>query len=144
MTADVILARLRRFLLVIAGLLLAGTVLELWVINHTEEPIQWLPFILCGIGLVAVGAALLRPQRRVLLGLRWLMGAVTLGSVFGVIEHIESNLGFVLEIHPNATTEQILTGALGGASPLLAPGMLALAAILAIAATYYHPALKGR
>ncbi len=144
MTADVILARLRRFLLVIAGLLLAGTILELWVINHTEEAIQWLPFILCGVGLVVVGAALLRPQRPVLIGVRWLMSVLIAGSVFGVIEHIESNLGFVLEIHPNATTEQILTGALGGASPLLAPAMLGLAAVLAIAATYYHPALKGR
>ena len=144
MTADVILARLRRFLLVIAGLLLAGTILELWVINHTEEAIQWLPFILCGVGLVVGGAALLRPQRPVLIGVRWLMSVLIAGSVFGVIEHIESNLGFVLEIHPNATTEQILTGALGGASPLLAPAMLGLAAVLAIAATYYHPALKGR
>ncbi|MBI5563802.1 MAG: hypothetical protein HY870_02830 [Chloroflexi bacterium] len=144
MTNDVVLARLRRFLLVIAGLLLAGTILELWVINHTQEAIQWLPFILCGVGLVAVGAALLRPQRPVLIGLRWLMGAVTLGSVFGVIEHIESNLGFVLEIHPDATTGQILAGALGGASPFLAPGMLGLAAVLAVAATYYHPALKSQ
>ena len=144
MTTDVILARLRRFLLVIAGLLLAGTILELWVINHTQEAIQWLPFILCGVGLVVVGAALLRPQRSNLMALRGVMGVVTLGSVFGVIEHIESNLGFVLEIHPNATFDQILSGALGGANPLLAPGMLGLAAVLAIAATYYHPALKGR
>ena len=144
MTTDVILARLRRFLLVIAGLLLTGTILELWVINHTKEAIQWLPFILCGVGLVVVGAALLRPQRSSLMTLRWVMGVVTLGSVFGVIEHVESNLGFVLEIHPNATFDQIVSGALGGANPLLAPGMLGLAAVLAIAATYYHPALKGR
>jgi len=53
----------RRFLLVIAGLLLTGMILEMWFINHTQEAIQWVPFILCGVGLVAVGAARLRPQR---------------------------------------------------------------------------------
>jgi hypothetical protein len=34
-----------------------------------------------------------------------------------------------------------LLEALTGAAPLLAPGVLALAGVLAIAATYYHPAL---
>ena len=48
---------------------------------------------------------------------------------------------FALEIQPNATTSEIVMDALRGANPLLAPGVLALAAILAIAATYYHPAL---
>jgi hypothetical protein len=32
--------------------------------------------------------------------------------------------------------------ALMGANPLLAPGILALAGVLAIAATYHHPALR--
>jgi hypothetical protein len=31
---------------------------------------------------------------------------------------------------------------LGGENPLLAPGILAVAAMLALAATYYHPALS--
>jgi len=144
MTNDVILTRLRQFLLVIAGLLLLGTILELWFINHTGEAVQWLPFILSGAGLVVVGAALLRPHRATLLTLRGVMSVVTLGSLFGVIEHVENNIGFVLEIRPNAAFDQIVQGALGGANPLMAPGMLGLAAVLAIAATYYHPALKGR
>jgi hypothetical protein len=60
--------------------------------------------------------------------------------LIGIYEHIEHNLAFELEIRPNATAGQVFMEALGGASPLLAPGILALAAILAIAATYYHPA----
>jgi hypothetical protein len=34
-------------------------------------------------------------------------------------------------------------GTLSGANPLLAPGIMALTAALAIAATYYHPSLRA-
>jgi hypothetical protein len=69
---------------------------------------------------------------------------VALGSLLGVYEHIEGNIGLLLEVTPNATTAKIISEALGGANPLLAPGMLALAAVLAVAATYYHPALEHK
>lgn len=57
------------------------------------------------------------------------------------LEHIEHNLAFELEIRPNATTGDVFFEALSGANPLLAPGILGLAAIVALAATYYHPQL---
>jgi hypothetical protein len=44
-------------------------------------------------------------------------------------------------MRPNAVPGDVVTQALMGASPLFAPGILALGAVLAIAATYYHPAL---
>lgn len=141
-----VLLRLRQFLLVVSALLFVGTLVELWLINHMEDPVQLIPFALCGLGLVAVFVAMLRPRRAALLGLRACMGLVVLGSFLGGYLHLESNLGFHRELHPNASTGDLLMGALGGANPLLAPGILALTAALAIAATYYHPALrtKGR
>jgi hypothetical protein len=36
----------------------------------------------------------------------------------------------------------MIWGALGGANPLLAPGVLAVAAVLAFAVTYHHTALR--
>ncbi len=71
------------------------------------------------------------------------MGLVALGSLFGIYQHVVNNLGFYREIHPNAPTGAAVWGALAGASPLLAPGVLALASMLALAATYYHPVLDG-
>jgi hypothetical protein len=138
-----ILLRLRQFLLVMSALLFVGTLVELWLINHMEDPIQLIPFALCGLGLIAVFVALLRPRRTSLLGLRACMGLLVLGSFLGVYLHIESNLGFHRELHPNASTGELLLGALGGANPLLAPGILALTAALAVAATYYHPSLRA-
>ena len=142
MSAEMIVERLRRFLLLLAGSICVGTIVELALIKHTGDPVQWIPFVLCGSGIVVVALALFRPQRAILRILQGVMGLLIAGSLFGVYEHIENNLGFALETQPHATTSTLILKALGGANPLLAPGMLAFAAMLAIAATYYHPALQ--
>jgi hypothetical protein len=144
MSADLILFRLRRFLFGLAVFLCVGTVTELWFTknHHAQEVTQLIPFALCAVGLCAIISAWVRPQRLTLLGLRACMGLVLSGSVLGVYEHVASNLEYLLEIHTTATVRDVFMEALSGASPLLAPGVLALAAILAIAATYHHPALE--
>ena len=50
-TAEV-LRRLRLFLLVLASMLFAGTLLELYLVNHYEDAIQWIAFVLAGLGLL--------------------------------------------------------------------------------------------
>ena len=144
MNAETILSRLRRFLLALAAFLLVGTLVELIAVQHTQEPMQLVPFALCIVGLVAIATALARPQRKTLLALRMLMIPLALGSLLGVWEHVENNVAFYLEVHGAGTTAQLVAEALGGRNPLLAPGMLALAAVLAAAATYYHPVLTDR
>lgn len=133
----------RVFLLGLAAFIFAGTALELWLVEHAESAVQLVPFALCGLGLGSAGAALFVPRRGVLLTLRTVMGIVALGSLFGVYEHAWHNLAFELDIRPGAAVRDVLWEALSGASPLMAPGILALAAVLAAAATYQHPALAG-
>lgn len=142
MDAELINHRLRLFLLALAGFIFVGSVVELALAGHTESPVQWIPFVLSGLGLVAVTAVLAWPGRFTIFALRGVMGLALLGSLFGMFEHIEHNLAFALEIRPNATVSDVFFEALRGANPLLAPGILALAALLALAATYYHPTLK--
>jgi hypothetical protein len=142
-TPEVTLSRLRRFLLALSAALLCGAVAELWLVGHTEDPVQLLPFVLCGLGAAAAVATLLRPPGRATLwALRVIMLLVAAGSLLGVYLHVESNAELERELNPAMTTGQILFGALGGANPLLAPGVLAVAAVLALAATYQHPALE--
>ena len=143
MNSNDVLRRLRLFLLVLAGLVFAGAVVELVLSEHTETLVQWIPFILSGLGMAAILAALISPQRLTLMALRLVMVLVVLGSLLGVYEHLVNNIGLEQEIRPNAAVGGVFMEALKGASPLLAPGMLAVAAIIAIAATYYHPALLG-
>ena len=141
MSTTTIEQRLRTFLLWLAGSMCVGTIVELFLAKHYEDPLQLLPFILCGVGLVAVAAVLRRPQRTRLLALRGVMSLLLLGSLIGVYEHLVSNFAFELDMRPSAIWSDVWFQALRGAAPLLAPGILAVAAVIAIAATYAHPAL---
>jgi hypothetical protein len=144
MTTNTVEQRLRTFLLVTTAGICVFTVAELWLTEHMESAIQLIPFVLCGVGLIAVLAALFRPRRGTLWTLRLVMALLIAGSLFGIWEHLEGNIGFALEIRPTATTSEVLVEALKGANPLLAPGILGLAGMLALAATYAHPALAKR
>ena len=137
-----ILVRLRRFLLVTAVLLFVGAIVELWLVGHSENAIQWIPFVLCGLGIVVVVAVITLPRRATMRALRVTMVLVFLGSLFGVYEHVMGNVAFLREVNPNADGRETVMAAVGGGNPLLAPGILALAAVLATAVTYQHPVLR--
>jgi hypothetical protein len=144
MTSQTIEQRYRTFLLLLSGFMCLGTIVELWLEEHTETAVQLIPFILCGLGFLIILWVLFSTNRTNLLILRGTMLLVGLGSIFGVYEHIEHNLAFELEIRPTAAVSDVFMEALKGASPLLAPGILGLAALIALAATYYHPVLVKR
>jgi hypothetical protein len=136
-TAEV-LRRLRLFLLALSSLLFAGTLLELALVNHTQDAIQWLAFVLAGIGLLATLAVLARRGPVTVSLLRWCMLLVIVGSIFGIYEHVSNNIAFEREIQPNSTWSHLIWKGLSGANPLLAPGTLAIAGLLALAGTYKY------
>lgn len=142
MSAEELVARLRRFLLALTAFICLGTPVELWLMEHTGETLQWTPFILCALGLLAVIVVWLRPSRQTIRALRVVLLLMALGSGAGMFFHLNGNFAFELDIRPGAGTADVLIEALRGANPLLAPGVIALAALLGAAATYYHPALQ--
>lgn len=144
MNAKIIEHRLRTFLLLLSGFICLGIPVELWLTEHFQEPLQFIPFILCAVGFVAITAVLFYPQRTTITALRGVMAITAVGGLFGMVEHIEENMGFIAEIQPNLTGTAALMEALKGAAPLFAPGILGVVALMAIAATYYHPVLGGR
>lgn len=133
-----VLLKLRRFLLILSVLLFGGALIELWLVGHTEDTIQWVAFVLAAGGALAAFARLFLESRGILRVLRLSMVIVILGSLFGVVMHLIGNLEFEQEIQANAPTATLLWKALQGGNPLLAPGILAVAAILALAATYRY------
>lgn len=143
MTSDEVLRRLRLFLLGLSVALLCGAVVELLMVEHTEDPPQLIPFVLCASGAAAAVAAMARPRRATMWVLRVASALLVLGSLLGVYLHLNGNMELQRELSPNAAPGAIIWGALSGGNPLLAPGVLAIAALLALAATYQHPALGG-
>lgn len=130
------LARLTNLLYGLAVITFAGTMVELLAAKHFQEPIQLLPFVLCGLGLVLVTWVWKAPSRAAVQALRGLMAVSAAASLLGVWKHVEGNIGFILEMHPTTSGWPLILGALTGRAPLLASGALALAATIAIIATF--------
>jgi fatty acid desaturase len=137
-TSVEILRRLRKFLLMLAVLLLAGALVELWLVGHTEDWVQLIPFVLAIVGIIVGFLVLFQPGKRTIQIMRIWMAVVVMGTLFGVYQHITGNIAFEREVDPKATTSQLAWQRRGGGHPLLAPGVLAIAAVLALAATYRH------
>lgn len=133
--------RIRTFMLLLSILTLITTLIELWMQDHTQTWVQWIPWILCTIGLVTLIPALLRPTRTTLMVLRGAMIVLALGGLVGIGVHFKENLEFQQEIHAGAQFGSIIIDVLKGAAPLLAPGTLVFAALLALGALYAHPTL---
>ncbi len=136
MSAQDRLSRLTGFLYGLTIVMFAGTILELIAAKHFQEPMQFVPFVLCVAGIFAVFLAWRRPDRLVIQGLRVLMVVTTAGTLLGIWEHVEGNMGFIQEMHPGTSGWPLIYGALTGRAPLLASGVLAASAIIAIAATF--------
>lgn len=142
MNAELLVARFRQFLLWVTILTCVGVIAELALTGHYKEPMQFVPFVLCGLTIVAALVVLFRPTRAILRTLQVLMVVLAIGGALGTIEHIEGNLELAREVNAAKANAAPVTTALTGANPALAPGALGVAALLALGATYYHPALK--
>lgn len=138
MNAAEVLVQLRRLLLVLSVLLFCGALIELWLVGHTADKIQWLAFVLAGLGAIGALVLLITSTRATVLVVRICMAVIVLGSLFGIYEHVTGNVAFAREIQPDLPIRDAVWKGLQGANPLLAPGILAMAAVLTLSATYRH------
>ena len=134
----------RNFLLGVTVFILLGTLVELVLVEHTEDPLQWIPFILSGVGILSISVFHFKPSLWSLYILRVTMVILAAGSIYGVYAHFIENFEFSAEIHPAYTFTENLTAAIMGASPMMAPGILFLAALLSAAGTYEHPLFREK
>jgi len=144
MSSEIVLARLRQFLLFISAGVFIMTVTELFFLSHWSETIQFLPFVLSGLCLISLCLAYFRPSPGTITALRWSMIVIAACSLIGVYEHMANNLGFRMEIQPTAKAWELILATFEGANPVLAPGILMLGAVIGLATMYHHPALEVR
>ena len=142
MTSHRVLERVRWILTGLAGLLFLGTIGELIALKHYDELTQKLPFLLCLLGLGALALSWRPDSRRRVLGIWITMGLTIVGSLFGLWEHLEGNAEFYKEIHPHATMRELLNQAVTGRNPMMAPGILAVAAALTLVVLYVSRAIS--
>lgn len=119
----------------------AGTVAELWLLEHTESFAQWLPFLVLLGSAGAMGWAVLRPGPASLWAARLTTLAVAVTGAAGVYLHYRGNVAFELEMDPGLQGLALVRDALKGATPSLAPGLMIQLGLLGWAYTYRHPDL---
>jgi hypothetical protein len=130
------LVRLRSLLFLLAASLYCGTIADLLAAKHYQSLLQFVPFGLCALGLVTVALVWKRPEPRIVAAARFAMLVIAGGSLLGIYEHIAGNLNFVHEVRPHADGMTLLKATLQGGDPILAPGVLAVAAAVTILATF--------
>ena len=135
---------LRRGVLLIFVLGTIGLGTELLLLDHFEEWRQQVPLVLLVLGLVLLAARILYRGAIILRLFRWTMLAFVVGGMVGLWFHINANMEFELEMYPTLSGLELLSKALGGAMPALAPGALVQLGLIGFLYTYQHPALSRK
>ncbi len=133
---------LRRGLLLIFVLGTVGLGTELLLLDHFEEWRQQVPLVLLVLGLVLLAVRLFYRGAIILRLFRLTMLAFVLGGIVGLWFHLSSNMEFELEMYPTLSGLELLSKALSGAMPALAPGALVQLGLIGFLYTYQHPALS--
>jgi hypothetical protein len=133
---------LRRLLLGLVLLGIAGLGAELVLLEHTESAWQWVPLVALGLGFACAAAVALRPSPRTLRPFQAVMALFVAAGALGVYLHFRGNVEWELESDASLRGTALFWAALHGATPALAPGALAQLGLLGLALAHRHPALR--
>lgn len=125
------------FALLLAGI--AGLLLELYFLEHTESQTQIVPLIVLALGIPTALGAATRPSRTILHLFRWTMVLFVLTGIAGLYLHFRGNLEFEREMDDGAAGLALAWEALRGATPTLAPGAMIQLGLLGLVAAYGSP-----
>jgi uncharacterized membrane protein len=125
---------LRRWILIILVLGLVGTVTELVLLEHYEQPLQFVPLVLI---VAAVGVLWWEFRRHDLASRRAtqiVMALFVLAGFVGFAAHFRGSAEYQLELNPDMSNWELLEKILHAkAPPLLAPGMMLQLGLLGLA-----------
>jgi len=125
---------LRVWILGVLALGLLGTVTELVLLEHYEQPLQLVPVVLIALAIVVTVWHVLKRDSASLMVLLVLMALFVLAGFAGVAAHFYGSAEFQLDLDPNMTRWELLEKVLRAkAPPLLAPGMMMQLGLLGLA-----------
>jgi uncharacterized membrane protein len=125
---------LRRWILVILVLGLLGTVTELVLLEHYEQPLQFVPLVLIVAAVVVLWWELRRHDLASRRATQIVMALFVLAGFAGFVAHFQGSAEYQLELNPDMSTWELLEKILRAkAPPLLAPGMMLQLGLLGLA-----------
>lgn len=118
-----------------------GTVAELLLLEHFEDPWQWTPIALLGLGFAAGVAVALRATAGWMRVFRFLMWLYLFAGALGMYLHLKSNVEFERELNPAVGGFDLAIEVLMGAMPALAPGHMIQLGLLGLLVMLRYPTL---
>jgi hypothetical protein len=137
------LASIRKLLLGSLVLGVIGTAGELVLLRHIDMPAQWIPFAVLGVSAVVIAWHGLKPSAGSVRAMQALMCVFIGTGALGVTLHLNGNVDFERELHPEEHGFEFLRKTVAGATPVLAPGSLTLLGLIGLAHTHRHPSVAG-
>lgn len=127
----------RRWLLAILVMGMAGTAVELLLLQHTEGSIQLIPLVLLGLGLGSLAWHAVTPGRVNVRAVQIVMAAFVAAGLAGVYFHYQANVEFQLEGDPSLAGAALFYRVVAAkVPPALAPGVMIQFGLLGLAYTY--------
>jgi hypothetical protein len=131
------LQNVRRILFVILVIGLTATAVELLLLQHDEDLVQFVPLVAIGLGLGGLGWHHFRASRASLLAVQVVMGLFLAAGLAGIFFHVRANLQYQREFDPALHGRALIWQALRSkVPPALAPGILLQFALIGLAYTY--------
>jgi len=125
---------LRRWLLAILVLGLLGTVTELVLLEHYDQPAQFVPLILIVAAIAVLAWEFRRHDLASRRAVQTVMVLFVLAAFLGFVAHFYGSAEYQLELNPDMSNWELLEKVLRAkAPPLLAPGMMLQLGLLGLA-----------
>ena len=139
------LGMLRRVLLGILLLGMAGTATELLLLEHDQDATQLIPLLLIGAGYLVVAWNAVQRSRTSIAALQVVMILFVSSGLLGMFFHYRANVDFQMELEPELSGSNLLWKVLRAKTPpALAPGVMAQLGLIGLAYAYRHPAIVQR
>jgi hypothetical protein len=134
------LRAVRRVLLLILVLGIAGTAAELLLLGHFEKFDQWIPLALLAAGIGVLAWDALNPGRGSARALQATMVLFILSGALGMVLHYRANVEFQRELRPSIQPRELFWKVLRAkAPPALAPGTMVQLGLIGLAYVYGRP-----
>jgi hypothetical protein len=133
------LAVIRKLLLASLAMGVVGTISELILLGHFDEPAQWIPVVALSLAVPILIWHAASPSAATLRTLKALMAAFIAFGVVGIGLHYDGNVEFERELNPRERGWTFLRKTVAGATPVLAPGSMVLLGLIGLAHAYRHP-----
>ena len=134
---------LRRWVLGVLVLGLLGTVTELVLLEHYEQPLQFVPLVLIAAGVVALVWEFRRHDTASRRAVQIVMALFVLAGFVGFAAHFYGSAEYQLELNPEMSNWELMEKVLRAkAPPLLAPGMMLQLGLLGLAYMFSDPRFR--